>query len=282
MNAPETADGAKDQLEPLDAHGGATPDSEVSSVPGVRTLMAALVVAVGAGIAAWSLANSFRVSEFQKEEYGRTGEQNVGDGAANANPPSSKSLPPNRPVMISVVETKVLATQNGVIGYAILGAILALGLGAAAALLDGRRSISLVFLAGLTGLVLGACGGAAASYLLIPFYFNNLETADLTFSMLIHLGIWTVLGAASGVAFGIGSGSRDVFVRALIGGVTGAALATLLFDISGAFFPLAHTERPMAEEVGTRLLGNMLLGLCVAGGIVVVASQRPQIPAKKT
>jgi hypothetical protein len=277
MSPSETEDGSTEQLEPVDGRSGATPSSETSFAPFTKTLVAALVVALGAGIVAWSLANSFRVAEYQKEDYGRPGE----GGAANANPPRSKFVSADRPVRISLVETKVFATRNGVVGYAILGAILSLGLGVTAGLLNGRRSISLVFLACVTGLVLGACGGAASSYVLIPVYFNNLETADLTFSVLIHLGIWTVLGAASGAAFGIGSGSRGVFVRSIIGGVTGAALATLLFDVSGAFFPLAHTERPLAEEAGTRLAGTVLLGLCTAVGIVVVAGQRPRIPANK-
>jgi hypothetical protein len=281
MSPSETEDGSKEQLEPVDGRSGATPSSETSFAPFTKTLVAALVVALGAGIVAWSLANTFRVAEYQKEEYGRPGEGNVRDGVATANAPRSKFVSADRPVRISLVETKVFATRNGVVGYATLGAILSLGLGVTAGLLSGRRSISLVLLAGLTGLVLGACLGAASSYVLIPVYFGNLETADLTFSLLIHLGIWTLLGAASGVAFGIGSGSRDVFVRSIIGGVTGAALATLLFDVSGAFFPLAHTERPLAEEAGTRLAGTVLLGLCIAVGIVVVAGQRPRIPANK-
>jgi hypothetical protein len=281
MNAPETEDGAKDQLEPFAVKGGATPASEVSSVHGARTLVTTIVVALGAGIVAWSVANSFRVAEFHKQDFGRPGEGNVRDGAADANPALSKSQSSNRPVVISAVEAKVFATQNGVKGYAILGAILALGLGVTAGLLNGRRSISLVFLAGVTGFVLGACGGAVSSYVLIPVYFANLESADVTFSILIHLGIWTVLGAASGVAIAIGTGSRRAFIPCLVGGITGACLATLLYDLSGAFFPLAHTERPLAEEALTRLAGNIVLSLCVAVGIVVVASQRPRIPATK-
>ena len=194
MNSPDKDDGPEEQLEPnKQAKGGATPVSPVRSVPVAKSLVAALVVAFGAGIVAWSLANPFRVSELQKEEFGRPGEGNARDGAAIANPARSKFVTADRPVRISLVETKVLATQNGVIGYAILGAIMAGALGATAALLNGRRSISLMFLAGLTGVVLGACGGAVSSFVLIPVYFANLESADVTFSILIHLGIWTVL-----------------------------------------------------------------------------------------
>jgi len=260
MNVSESDDGAKEQLEPVDGHGDAMPSSEASSVAGNKTLVAVLVVAVAAGVVAWSLGDKFRVAETVLRDRRR------GEG-----------------VFSGFAELSVAhAIRNGIIGYAILGAILSLGLGVTAGLLNGRRSISRVFLAGLTGLVLGACGGAASSYVLIPSYFHHLDTADLTLSVLIHLGIWTAVGAASGVAFGIGSGSRGGFVKSLIGGITGAALGTLLFDIPGVFFPLAHTERPLAEGAGTRLAGNMLLGLCVAVAVVVVASQKPRVTADKT
>jgi hypothetical protein len=254
MNVSETGDGAKERLEPVDGQGISSPSPEASSVPGTKTLGTALIVALAAGVVAWGLADKFRVTEVEDLDdfYGG--------------------------VKLSVA----LATHNGVVFYAILGAILAIGLGVTAGLLNGRRSTSRVFLAGLTAAVLGACGGAASSYVLFPIYFGRMETADLTLSMLVHLGIWTAVGAASGVAFGIGSGSRDVLVRSLIGGITGAALGTLLYDISGAFFPLAHTERPLAEVAGTRLAANMLLGLSVAVGIVVVASQKPRVTANKT
>jgi len=173
------------------------------------------------------------------------------------------------------------AAQNSAVAYALLGAILSLILGVTAGCVLGRFSIPRVLAAGLAGVVLGASFGAASSYALTPIYFHRMGTADVTLSLLIHLGIWTAVGAASGVAFGVGSGSRDVLVRSLVGGITGAALGTLLFDISGAFLPLARTERPLSEEAGTRLAANIVLCLCVASGIVVVASQKTRVTANK-
>jgi hypothetical protein len=109
-----------------------------------------------------------------------------------------------------------------------------------------------------------------------------METADVTLSLLIHMGIWMAMGAAAGAAIGIGSGSRDVLVRSLVGGITGAAPGTILFDMSGAFVPLAHTERPLSVEAGTRLAANRVLCLCVAIGIVVVASQTRRVASRPT
>jgi hypothetical protein len=71
-------------------------------------------------------------------------------------------------------------------------------------------------------------------------------------------------------------------VGPIIGGMMGAASAAVLFDICGAFFPLAHTERPLAEEARTRLAAAVLLSLFIVVGIVVVAYQRPTVAAKRT
>jgi hypothetical protein len=173
------------------------------------------------------------------------------------------------------------ATRNAAVAYGLLGAILASSLGVTAGCLLGRFSIPRALTAGLAGIVAGASVGAASSYVLTPIYFNRLGTADITLTMLIHMGIWTAVGAASGIAFAIGSGARKGFVGSLIGGMTGAASAAVLFDVCGAFLPLAHTERPLAEEARTRLAAALLQSLFIVVGIVVVASQKPPDTAKR-
>ena len=62
----------------------------------------------------------------------------------------------------------------------------------------------------------------------------------------------------------------------MIGGITGGALAALLFDVCGAFLPLAHTERPLAEQSETRLAAAVLLTVFVVFGTVIVALQEPR------
>ena len=208
-----------------------------------------------AGVVAWKMGDAFRVAEIVDldEFYGG--------------------------VELSVS----LATRNGVVSYAILrrdpvARPWCVGRLAGGTSVEFPASFWPDSLASYSELA----GGAASSYALFPIYFSRMATADITLSILIHLGIWTAVGAASGVAFGIGSGSRRVFAQSLVGGITGGALGTLLFDMSGAFFPLAHTERPLAEAAGTRLAGDLLLSLCVAVGIVIVACQRPPVTATKT
>ncbi len=168
------------------------------------------------------------------------------------------------------------AAQNAAVAYASLGAILSLCLAITAGCLLPRFSLTRIMTAGLAGIALGGLFGAASSYVLTPVYLHRLATADVTLTVLIHLAIWCAVGAAAGVAFGIGCGTRKVFAGSLIGGITGGALAALLFDVCGAFLPLARTERPLAEEAGTRLAAAALLSVFVVVGTVIVALQDPR------
>jgi MFS family permease len=168
------------------------------------------------------------------------------------------------------------AARNAALAYGLLGGILALIMGVIAGSLLGRFSIARASIGSLAGIVLGASLGAESAYVLTPVYLNRLGTADITLTMLIHLGIWTSVGAASGIAFGIGSGTRTRLLMALAGGMAGGALAAVLFDVCGALFPLAHTERPLAEEAPTRLAAALLLSFLIVVGVVVMAAQEPR------
>jgi MFS family permease len=260
MNVSKADEEGREQLIATDPKIDSVPATTSSSAASVKALIVGILVAVAGAWIAADLADRFRTTENVQRSVKYSGLKHE---------LSSTTLEIGR------------ATQNAAVAYALVGAILSLILGVTAGCFLGRFSISRVLVAGLAGIVLGASFGAASSYGLTPIYFHRMGTADVTLSLLIHLGIWTAVGAASGVAFGLGSGSRDVLVRSLVGGITGAALGTVLFDISGAFFPLAHTERPLSEEAGTRLAANIVLCLCVASGIVVVASQKTRVTANK-
>ena len=257
MNASNAEDEGREQLIATDAKIDSVSAATPSPAANGKALIVGILLAVAGAWIAANLADRFRIIE------------NVEQGL------KLRGLFGGTRLVIGN------AAQNAAVAYALLGAILSLILGVTAGCFLGRFSIPRVLAAGLAGVVLGASFGAASSYALTPIYFHRMGTADVTLSLLIHLGIWTAVGAASGVAFGVGSGSRDVLVRSLVGGITGAALGTLLFDISGAFLPLARTERPLSEQAGTRLAANIVLCLCVAIGIVVVASQTRRVTANK-
>ena len=168
------------------------------------------------------------------------------------------------------------AAQNAAVAYGSLGAILALSLAITAGCLLSQFSLTRILIAGATGVALGGLFGAASSYALTPLYLNHLDTADITLSVLIHVAIWSAVGVAAGIAFGIGGGTRKAFAGSLIGGIASGAMAALLFDVCGAFLPLAHTEKPLSEEAGTRLAAAALLSVFVVLGTVTVALQEPQ------
>jgi len=222
-----------------------------------RTLVVGVLIAtVGAWIAS-TLADRFRVLEVVEQGARRRGEFQG---------------------TILVIGN---AARNAAVAYGLLGAIVSLSLAIAVGCLPQRSSLTRRLTAGLVGMALGALFGAVSSYAVTPLYFHRLGTADVALPMLIHLAIWCAVGAAAGVAFGISYGARKVFARSLIGGITGGALAALLFDVCGAFFPLAHTERPLAEQLETRLAAAILLSVFVVFGTVVVALQEPRARVPK-
>ncbi len=254
MDVTKAEDEGQERLAATDAKFDSVPAARPSTAALSRMLIVGMLLSLAGAWIAADLADRFRVLE------------NVEHGAR------------------SIAEQDSMignAAQNAAVAYGLVGAVQSFILGLTAGSFLGRFSVRRGLTAGLAGIVLGASLGAASSYGLTPLYFSRMETADVTLSLLIHLGIWTAVGAASGVAFGLGSGNRDVLVRSLVGGITGAALGTLLFDMSGVFLPLAHTERPLSQEAGTRLAANLVLCLCVAIGIVVVASQTSRVTANK-
>lgn len=225
------------------------------SFSGAKTLLITAIAAGALSAMAWGAGEALRVKELV------------------AGRPSATSMPNRKPgTELSVP----LATQNSAVSYALLGGLLSLGAGISARVLMEHRSVTEALPAGIIGLIIGAAGGGAAAYFLTPVYLNQLETADVTRSILIHLGIWGAIGAGAGIAFGIGAANRGVFVHALAGGIVGGSLAAVIFDIIGGFFTLARTERPLSDEMGTRIAAHILVGLAVAAGIAVVTSQRPR------
>ncbi len=260
MNASNADDEGTEQLIATDAKIDSVPAATPRPLVNVKVLMVGTLLAVAGAWIATNLADRFRVIENVERAAGYR-------GMTRAHPTTTLDIG--------------RAAQNAAVAYGLLGAILSFVLGLTAGCFLGHFSIPRVLAAGVAGIVLGASFGAASSYGLTPIYFNRMGTADITLSLLVHLGIWTSVGAASGAAFGVGSGTRDVLVRALVGGIAGAALGTILFDISGALLPLARTERPLSEVAGTRLVANIVLCLCVASGIMVVASQKAGVAAKE-
>lgn len=158
--------------------------------------------------------------------------------------------------------------KNATLAFGLLGAILGLFLGAAGGM--ARRAAGAGVLAGLVGLAAGAAAGAGMALALVPIFDRNvlLASDSLLFPLLIHGGIWGLLGAAGGLAFGLGLGvDKASVVRGVLGGTAGALLGTVVYELLGVMLtPLAETSRPLSITPATRLLARICVTALAALG----------------
>jgi hypothetical protein len=132
------------------------------------------------------------------------------------------------------------------------------------------RSALRAALAGVVGLLLGGGVGVALSWWVLPIYYEHATSGELTYSLLVHCGIWAAAGGAAGLAFAIGVGRWPDTVRGLLGGACAALLAAVIYEVAGGLlFPNALTDRPISQTVGSRLLARLLVTLMVSAGAVL-------------
>jgi hypothetical protein len=172
-------------------------------------------------------------------------------------------------------EVKNVALSSGLFG-ALLGAVL----GACGGL--GRRSAAAARRAALIGLLIGAVAGTGAALAIVPQYFRwylRLRPEGLIPPLLLHGGIWGAIGAAGGLAFGLGRGGRGQAAQALLGGLLGALQGAVLYELIGALaFPTSRTDQPAAADWTPRLLARLLVaGLAALGAALAVAGPPPAI-----
>lgn len=192
---------------------------------------------------------------------------------------------------IEEVQANTRARQSGTtleatLTTALLGGLLGLGLGVVGGVVRGSgRSAGI---AGLSGLVLGAGAGALATQALMPVYFQfyNPDQDDLIVAILIQGAIAAAMGAAVGAALGVGMvggwgeartrEGRGIVLRSLVGGLFGAVLGILVYQIVGVMaFPLDQTSKPLSTSSGSRMLALVAVAVLVAIGAVKGALQPP-------
>jgi hypothetical protein len=191
-------------------------------------------------------------------------------------PPEVRRNSSNVPIEIQH-RKQIAGDRAAALAYGGLGMVLGLALGAAGGL--ARRSPVAAIAAGVTGLVLGGAASAGTTLTLLPSYHATRAAAsdedytnDLALALRTHGGIWIAVGAAAGLALGIGLGGVARVARALIGGMLGAGVGAVIYEFGGAMiFPVAQTFRPMAAEPVPRLLAHLIVGLCVAAGSLLIA-----------
>jgi hypothetical protein len=201
----------------------------------------------------------------------------IGEAAPRLVPPStvlSRAIRANRSQVPLETERRMGVSRDRAasLAYGGLGAVLGLALGAAGGL--ARRSARAAVVAAVTGLLLGGAAGAGTTLALVPLYHaaraatpDEEITNDLALALLTHAGIWVAIGAAGGLALGLGLGGGARIARAVVGGILGAALATVIYEFGGAVvFPVAETFRPMAATPAPRLLAHLCVALLTAAG----------------
>ena len=235
--APEPASGSVDDASgPPNGNSGAAP----SARPGRRAWALALSAGLAAGLIAWAGGEATLIPE-------------TGAGTRGG---KARTLP------------SVLATRNAIVSFGILGGALGLSLGLAGGLV--RRSVVWASLAAVIGLVLGGVAGVAAAQRTLPIYYEHLKGNDLTYSLIVHGGTWTAIGAAAGLAFGLGMGGWGRMLRCMLGGAGAALLASVIYEFAGvALFPLSMTDRPLAKTGEMRLLARVLVALLAAAGALL-------------
>lgn len=239
----------------------AEPDSAASSGlggspdAGAGLLLSALGIGLVVGIVSWL----------------------IGEAAENAFSPRTIAgrLPNGIPTRIITDSARSVATiRNVTLSSGLFGALLGSALGLAGAV--ARRDREAARRAGLNGLAAGALAGAGPTLLLVTLYYRSFERYapdGLTEPLLMHAGIWGAIGAAGGLAFGLGTGGRGQGLRGLVGGLVGAVLGAAIYEVVGAmFFPLSRTFQPSASEWPPRLMARLLVAtLAAAGAALAVA-----------
>lgn len=178
-------------------------------------------------------------------------------------------------------EMAVAGGRNGAVAFGALGGLLGLAMGLVGGL--ARRSAHGALGAGLAGLVLGVAAGALPAFVLVPWHVQNRNndpaSLNLLTPLLVHIGLWCLLGLTAGLAYGLGRYGleRTALLKAALGGLIGAVVGAVVYEMIGAVaFPLSRTNEPISVTAATRLLAR----LCVAGFVAagVLFALRPAEP----
>jgi hypothetical protein len=249
-----------------DAHASASsPDSPTPIVassprPG-RTRAIALAAGVVAALLSWG-AGEAAVGGFQPK----------------------RAAPAANPMLVQFENAELdrIEVNNAALAYGLQGAILGLVLGLAGA--SARGSARAAASAGLTGLVLGGALGAGAAWGAFTAFFRlaGPNRDDLLPALLAHAGAWAPIGAAAGLAFGLGLGGRARITLALVGGLLGAAAGALIYEVAGSIaFPLGKTAEPVASTIAARLFAQTAVNLLTALGAAFFAETAGSPPPPK-
>jgi hypothetical protein len=172
----------------------------------------------------------------------------------------------------------VAATRDAALAWGITGGLVGLALGVAGATAAAWRR---VLPAAMAGAVLGAVLGASPTLAAFPAYWGyrmrHSPEDQLWLSLATHATAWSGVGLAGGFALGLGLGGPGRAAQGASGGLAGAALAVLAYEILGAFvLPYdAVASKPVPNAAYARLIASLLVAAGAASGATLAATSAP-------
>jgi hypothetical protein len=212
-----------------------------SPTPGIRTWVGTMAAALALAILAWAIVEPALVpdSGFARRR-------------GNVDPLASE-----------------IGLRNAVVSFGVSGAIFGLGMGLVGGII--RRSPVKAVKGAATGLLVGGAAGWSVSRLLVPVYYKNLISDDLTYPLMVHCGTWGAIGAAAGFAFAVGMVGWSGAARAMAAGTLAAVVAAITCEFAGGIvFPLAATDHPVAATPASRLVAPVVVAAFITAGMVLV------------
>lgn len=148
--------------------------------------------------------------------------------------------------------------------FAWLGFVLAASLG-----WMGNRAASSTrsrIIGAVAGGAVGAATGAAVSWIAVPLFYRYQDPdSGLLVLFLTHAAIFGSVGAASGLALGLGMEDRSRLGPAILGGSLGALIGTMALEASNSLaFPLMRTFEPIASQGAARGLSYACVAVSTA------------------
>ena len=190
-------------------------------------------------------------------------------------------------MVVAANERASAGLRNAYLAFGLMGAAVGLIMGLAGGL--ARKRPWAAATAALLGLAVGAAAGAGTARAALPVASlvhdqdpGNMS-AEMFSSLLAHGAPWGAVGAAGGLAFGIGLGDRRRAVRTFLGGMLGGVAGAILYGFLGALaLPEVKILNPIATTRGVRLLAQVLAVIPAAAGVAaLLAEPKPAPPARR-
>lgn len=172
-------------------------------------------------------------------------------------------------------ELAALTPKNLTIAFGTLAILLGTSL-AAAGLVVGRSG-GRSAIAGVAGAAIGLVVAGAGSFIMSPIFYNAFDPArpSMLAMIVVRGAIWAAIGAVAGAVYGHSAAGPHAVPRTLLGGLAGAFVATIVFELAHAILdPLDRNDQILPTSTTSRYLAYALVSLLVALGAALSLTHR--------